>query len=86
MLHKAMFIKHDKFMDVCIRIEKSPILLEDGRYVIRGSFWNMGFVDSYPMYIKFTRKLTAEDIHNNWTVTMMRDFDRCLRYNTWVRI
>jgi hypothetical protein len=86
MLTRGMFIKHDKFMDVCIRIDKSPIKLPDGRYVVRGTFWNMAFVDSYSLRIKFIRKLTVEDIRNNWTATLAGENDTCLRYNKWVRL
>jgi hypothetical protein len=83
---KGMFIKHDRFMDVCIYLDKSPILLPDDRYIVRGVFWNMGFVDSFGLGIKFSRKITLEDLKTNYSATIARHQDRCLRKNYWVRL
>lgn len=86
MIPRGSFLKHDKFMDICIRVDKAPIRLSDGRYVIRGTFWNMGFVDSFNLNIKFSRKIEAKDLRENYTVTMMRPDEPCLRKNNWVKI
>jgi hypothetical protein len=83
---KGMFIKHDRFMDICMYLDKSPILLPDGRYIVRGTFWNMGFVDSFSLGVKFSRKITKEDLRTNYSATIANNENRCLRKNRWVRI
>lgn len=86
MISKYMFIKHDRFMDVCIYLDKPPLKLPDGRWVVRGTFWNMGFVDSFGLGIRFSRKITTEDLKTNWSATIVRPQDRCLRKNNWIRL
>lgn len=86
MIHKGMFIKHSKFMDVCIYLDKPVIKLPDGRYIIRGTFWNMGFIQSWYLGIKFNHKVTIKELNSDWYVTLMRPKDICLRNNPWVKI
>lgn len=45
MIKVGDFIKHEKFLDVCIEIERFSVH-PDGIYIV-GAYWNQAYVDSF---------------------------------------
>lgn len=75
-----MFIKHNKFMDICIEFTKKPIRLPNGDIKIRGQYWNMGVTESYPLNIPCRLRLTPEQQKNlEFTI----DITNTLRTANW---
>lgn len=90
------FIKHEKFMDVCIKVEKR---YDYGHGInISGTWYNLGFENTYPIGIRQTLNLAKKkkDIDSkskrNTSADQWQILDRtchedaCYRYSKWNKL
>lgn len=54
MIKKGMWLRHERFMDVCIQVTK--VFEWPGGYKIKGEWWNLGQTKEFPinMPVKLT--------------------------------
>ena len=58
MLRPGLFLKHKRYRDVCIRVEKAGWY--GGRLKGRGQFWNLGHDQSWPLGIPTKFEINRE--------------------------
>lgn len=77
------YIKHKNFMDLAIYIDRS-VIVSGPYYIIRGSWINQGFVDTYTIGSKANIKILRSKI-NEWLICEDK-YAKCIRYAKWNRI
>lgn len=75
------FIKHKKMKDVCIQVFKTFYIPEKKCLEIKGSWWNMAYIQSFPIGISFKKKIPINELKENWLYT--DEIIDCLRNATW---
>ncbi len=60
MIRPGIFIKHKRYRDICIQIIKAGWY--DGYLRGRGTFWNRGYENSWPLPLPTKFKLSREEL------------------------
>lgn len=76
-------IKHEKFMDVAIRLTR-PVISSGPYYIIRGNWINQGFVNTYDIGYKASIKIKKED-KKDWLICL-NPIAPCIRNEKWNRL
>lgn len=76
------FIKHKKFLDVCVKVTKWHPYGDDIQ--VEGEFYNMGYVQSWPLGMTKKFKINASKL-NEWDV-LASGTEECLRHGKWVSL
>ncbi len=80
MIRKGQVIRHKRAMDVCFDVVN--IIKLPHKLVVKGTWVNMGFVESFPLTTKTTYiNIFTEDIPS-WHICNLR-LAKCLRYSHW---
>lgn len=79
-INSVSIIKHKLFKDVAVQINK-PILRFKHKYVIRGTWLNMGFNRTYNINIKCNIDIPIEKLID-WEMCLQPQMD-CIRYASW---
>ncbi len=73
------FIKHKKFIDICINITYMDT--NNSSLIIHGIFWNLGFVESFNIGKKVNLNIINK---NEWLILSDKGMkDKCFRYSKW---
>jgi len=80
-MKSSSVIKHDRFMDVAIYVNKVFINYEKGYYKIKGIFINQAYVESFPINEKIKFKIEFKD-KGDWSICN-NPWAKCLRDQTW---
>lgn len=91
-MRPGQFIKHKRYMDICLEIKSCH---DYGHGIeIKVEAWNMGFVDSFPLGIKFRVNIakTEKDIkESSGRNTQLSEWQRlsdrtakCFRNCEWI--
>lgn len=94
LIKKHDFIKHEKFLDVCIEVTS---VYDYGHGLrIRGNWWNIGFVDSQPINCSVSLNIAknVDDIKSyrstdlsQWLMLSYESFtDQCFRNSKWINL
>lgn len=79
-----LYIKHNRFMDVAIRITK-PIEKIGNCYVIYGKYVNQAFVETFEMGIPTKIVIPASKFEGNWQFCKTPGV-KCIRRAEWGRL
>ena len=78
-----MIIKHNKFLDIAIEIDK-PILKMAHKWRIRGKWVNQGFVETYDIGIRCNIDIKTQDL-KDWLICNEPNLI-CIRYADWRKL
>ena len=80
-MQRNIFIKHEKYKDVCCHVLKS--FYTGTRYKLKIQWWNLGYVNSWCM--GYTQNIEIEDSDlSNWLYTT--DMISYLRNANWRKV
>ena len=74
-------IKHRRFMDIAVWVQKPVIMTDSGKMFIRGMWINQAFVSTFPLGIKMKYRIPPDKIHE-WMICD-NPHAKCVRYEKW---
>lgn len=75
-----IYIKHERFMDVAIKLTK-PIKRTRTGYQVTGKYVNMGFVETFELGVPVSITISKDNV-KNWQVCE-NPTEACIRKSTW---
>lgn len=75
-----MIIKHQKFLDVAFKLTR-PLIHTHKQIIFRGTWLNMGYVETFELGIKATLKIDKSKL-NEWLFCVDESLP-CIRFSEW---
>lgn len=78
-----MILKHKKWRDICLKVHKVHKFNTSSTVKVKGQYWNLGFVESYPIWDDVeTLKIDKAD-WQSWEVSYDDLNLKCWRNSNW---
>lgn len=79
-----LYIKHNRFMDVAIRLTK-PMEKVGNSYIIYGKYVNQAFVETFELGVPTKIMIPVAKLHESWQYCVTPNVD-CIRNAEWEQL